>query len=339
MGSEKRPPGPALKDRLHREFYRFSFFQAVSLLEGLSPDRKPLGTTLIPGEEAVRFSSKTGLSFPASDISGLTHGDRAQPAEMEIAFMGFTGPSGVLPHCFSEQVLERAQKKDHGLKAFYDMFLHRLISLFYLTWKKHHLSAGYLSDAKDRISSYFLSLAGLGTGGLLEAIGLPDRSLPYFCSGLLSKGTPSVCTIEAAAGYLSGTTVRVEQFVEQQLFISREERTCVGTANAELGVNTVCGTYVSDRQSKFRVHLGPMAYHQYIRFMPGGEMLRAIFSLIKYMVGLEYDFEVRLYLKRDEVPMCTLGEGHPLLGETTWIKSFGVSHAYDPWTTFQEAAV
>lgn len=111
MGSEERSSGPALKDRLHREFYRFSFFQAVSLLESLSPDRKPLGTTLIPGEEAVRFLSKTGLSFPASDISGLTHRDGAQPAEMEIAFMGFTGPSGLLPYCFSEQVLERAQKK------------------------------------------------------------------------------------------------------------------------------------------------------------------------------------------------------------------------------------
>jgi type VI secretion system protein ImpH len=338
MGSEKRSPVPALKDRLHREFYRFSFFQAVSLLEGLSPDRKPLGTTLVPGEEAVRFSSKTGLSFPASDISGLTHRD-TQPAEMEIAFMGFTGPSGVLPHCFSEQVIERAQKKDHGLKAFYDMFLHRLISLFYLAWKKHHLSAGYLSDAKDKTSSYFLSLTGLGTGGLLEAIGLPDRSLPYFCSGLLSRGTPSVLSIEAAAGYLSGTAVRVEQFVEQQHLINREDRTSIGMANGELGVNTFCGTYVSDRQSKFRVHLGPMAYHQYIRFMPGGEMLRAIFSLIKYMVGLEYDFEVRLYLKRDEVPMCTLGEGHPLLGETTWVKSFGVSHEHDPFATFQETAV
>jgi len=148
-----------------------------------------------------------------------------------------------------------------------------------------------------------------------------------------------VWAIEAAVGYLSGTSVRVEQFVEQQLLISREDRTCIGMANGELGVNTVCGTYVSDRQSKFRVHLGPMTYHQYIRFMPGGEMLRALFSLIKYMVGLEYDFEVRLYLKRDEVPMCTLGEGHPLLGETTWVKSFGVSHEYDPCATFQETAV
>ena len=118
MGSEKRSPDTALKDRLHREFYRFSFFQAVSLLESLFPDRKPLGTTLTPGEEAVRFSSKPGLSFPASDISGLTHEDTAQPADMEVAFMGFIGPSGVLPHCYTEQVLERAQKKDHGLKAF-----------------------------------------------------------------------------------------------------------------------------------------------------------------------------------------------------------------------------
>ncbi len=336
MATKKRQSDTSLKERLFQEFYRFPFFKAVDLLEKLLPDKKPVGSTLVPGEEAVRFSSKPGLSFPPSEISGLRHEEKNKPVDMEITFMGLIGPSGVLPHCYNEQVIERMLQKDHGLKAFYDIFHHRLISLFYLAWKKNRLAENYLPGAKDKNSSYILSLTGLGTPGLLELIGLPDKSLPYFCSGLLSRGTPSASAIEATVRYLTGTPVDIRQFLEQLLPLSPEDQTQIGTANGQLGIDTVCGGYVKECQSKFRVNLGPMGYDDYIRFMPGGEMLRSVFSLVKYMVGIEYEFEVRLILKREEVPACTLGEGHPLLGQTSWIKNSGVIHQFDPYATFQE---
>ncbi len=336
MESEKRQTHTSLTDRLFREFYRFSFFQAVCILENLSEGRKPLGKTLVPGEEAVRFSSKPGLAFPPSDISKIERNDSSGPVDMEVAFMGLVGPSGVLPHCYSEQVIDRMLDKDHGLKAFYDMFHHRLISLFYLAWKKYRLAENYLPGAKDRNSSCILSLTGLGTPGLLESIGLPDRSLPYYCSGLLSRSVPSACAVEAAVRYLAGVPVEIEQFIEQWLPLSAEDRTRIGTANARLGVDAVCGGYVKECQSKFRVNLGPMGYDRYIRFLPGGEMLRSVFALVKYMAGIEYEFEVRVILRREDVPACILGEGHPLLGETTWLGGSGVAPESDPYATFQE---
>jgi type VI secretion system protein ImpH len=74
--------------------------------------------------------------------------------------------------------------------------------------------------------------------------------------------------------------------------------------------------------------------------IPDSDMLRPIFSLIRYMVGIEYEFEVRLILIKEEVPSCTVGlggEGTPRLGWTTWLKTPGTVHTENPYITFQES--
>ncbi|MBI4848473.1 MAG: type VI secretion system baseplate subunit TssG [Nitrospirae bacterium] len=341
MGPAERQSGASLTDRLFKEFYRFSFFKAVGLLEDLFPGKKPIGKTLDPGEEAVRFSSKTGLAFPASDISKMEHKEKDSPVDMEVTFMGLIGPSGVLPHWYNEQAVERIYNKDFGLTAFYDIFHHRLISLFYLAWKKHKLSATYQPDANDKISSCFLNLAGLGTPRLLDLLDINDRSTVYYYSGLLSRQSPSAVAIEAAAGYFAEAQAHVQQFVEQLLPISPEDQTQIGRANSQLGVNTVCGGFFYESKSKFRVRLGPMGFENFRRLLPTGDVLGPAFSMIKYMTGVEHEFDISLILKREEVPSCVLGQGAlpPMLGWTAWVKSEGVMPQRDPCVVFEEKDV
>jgi type VI secretion system protein ImpH len=339
VASKKRKSGTPLKDRLLKEFYGFSFFKAVHLLESLFPDKKPLGQTLTPGEEVVRFSVKPSLTFPPSDISNMEHMDEERPVDMEVTFMGLIGPSGVLPHWYNELAIERAREKDYGLAAFFDIFHHRLISLFYLSWKKHRLPVNYLPGAKDRLSSSLLSLIGLGTRGLTSMIGLPEESL-VFCSGLLSRPVPSAAAIEATVAYLSGARVEVEQFIERVISLCPEDQTQLGLANSQLGKDAVLGRHIWDSQTKFRIHLGPMSYNDFPRFLPSGDMLQPIFSLGKYMVGMEYEFDIRLFLRREEVPPCILGmetPTSPRLGWSAWLKTPGVIHEFDPYITFQES--
>lgn len=351
MGAQKWQSDTSLKDRLLKEFYRFSFFKAVSLLENLCPEKKPIGQTLEPAKEAVRFSSKPGFAFPPSDISQLEHECDERPVDMQVAFMGLIGPSGVLPYWYNELAIEmdelyrkakdkdKKREKHSGITAFLNIFHHRFISLFYLAWKKYRLSATYLPGNKDRLSSHFLSLIGLGTPGLVETIGLPEKSLVYFYSGLLSRQVPSSLAIEATVEYFAGTSVRVQQFIDRMVQISPEDQTHLGLANIQLGVNTVCGNYVWENQTKFRVHLGPLGRDEFFRFLPTGDKLKPCFSLIRYMVGIEYEFEISLVLKREKVPPCILGKDTPapaLLGWSTWIKSPGVIHDHHPSVVFQE---
>jgi predicted component of type VI protein secretion system len=163
MATAKREQDTPLTERLFEEFYRFSFFRAVGLLELLAPGKTQIGHTLNPADEPARFSVKPGFVFHPSDISNLKQVDERNPAEMEVAFMGLVGPSGVLPNWFNELVAERMQQKDFTLSSFLDIFHHRLISLFYLAWKKYRFPVTYLPEVKDRFSHYLMCLIGLGT--------------------------------------------------------------------------------------------------------------------------------------------------------------------------------
>jgi type VI secretion system protein ImpH len=131
VATKKRQSGTSLRDRLEKEVTSFSFFKAVDLLESFHPNKKPLGQTLLPSEEVVRFSVKPGFAFPPSDIAALKPGNDTNAAEMTVTFMGLIGPNGVLPHWYNELAVERNHLKDFSLTAFLDIFHHRLISLFW----------------------------------------------------------------------------------------------------------------------------------------------------------------------------------------------------------------
>src|SRR6185312_2746376 len=124
----------------------FHFFQAVRLLERLFPDRAPVGRLVSPDREVVRFAAHASFPFPASQIQTIDWPDTAPPLpdlpasgapRMVINFMGLAGPSGVMPLYYTELIVERLRQKDRALLGFFDIFNHRMISLFYQAWEKY----------------------------------------------------------------------------------------------------------------------------------------------------------------------------------------------------------
>ena len=321
MATQKRRAHFALKERLFERFHRFSFFEAVHLLERLAPDKPPLGEGLEPTKEPVRFAVAPSFTFPAAEIASLSADASDGPARMGVTFLGLIGPNGVLPHWYNELAIERNRQADFSLTDFLDIFHHRLITLFYLAWKKHRWAENYQPGGQDRLSRCLLSLGGLGTQGLGENIGFENEALA-FNTGLLSMPFPTAAGIESAVASLSGVEATMEQFVEREIPLSPADHTKLGQANARLGMDTVCGGYVRDCQSTFRVDLGPMDYQDFTRFLPGGGTLKPIVSFIRTMVGPEYEFELKIMLDRDEVPPCRLG-GESRLGMTSWLLAPG----------------
>jgi type VI secretion system protein ImpH len=340
MAAEEWGQSSFIEQRLKKEFYRFTFFQSIAIIERHCTGKKPLGEALRPNDEPIRFCVSPGFSFPPSDIAGFRFEEEESRAYLNVAFMGLVGSSGILPRWYNELAQERNRSKDFSLTDFLDLFHHRLNTLFYLAWKKSRITVNYLPGGTDRFSRYFRSLIGLGAGKGSSLSGLGIESLLGF-SGLLSRQVPSTSAIESALSHYSGQKAVVQQFIERAITLPPEDLTKIGISNSGLGVSALCGSQVWENMSKFRIDLGPMDSASFGRFLPGGGLLRSMFSLVRFMVGIEYEFEIRVILKRDQVAPCRLGGKSsafsPMLGWSTWIKAQDAVLNEDPSVTFQDS--
>jgi len=314
-----------LAEMLYREPYRFDFFQAVRLLERLAPARKAVGRFVKPATEAVRFGAHPALAFPASQVQSLTPREGQSPF-MEVNFMGLTGPLGLLPHAYTELVMDRIRLKDYALRDFLDLFHHRMISLFYQAWEKYRFTIAYERGERDRFSHHLLDLIGLGTPGLQNRQEVADDSLRYYC-GLLAMTTRPAVNLEQILCDYFGTPVAVEQFVGAWYPLEPENRCHIGEESGysdQLGWGTVVGDEIWDTQARIRIRLGPMTFKQYRDFLPRGPAWNALRAITRFYTRGEFQAEVQLVLKREETPECRLGpesEETPKLGWSTWAKT------------------
>ena len=73
------------------------------------------------------------------------------PPEMVVAFLGLTGPSGVLPQHYTSLVIERLREKDYSLCATSSTCSTTAsISLFYRAWEKYRFPIAYERVAAGR---------------------------------------------------------------------------------------------------------------------------------------------------------------------------------------------
>jgi type VI secretion system protein ImpH len=324
MATPSRQPDPPLERELFENPQRFDFFQAVRLLERLRPGSSEIGGDGPPRREAVRFRAKAGLAFPASQIHQLesAEGEDGGPSAMTVAFLGLTGPLGVLPHCYSELVARRIREGDHTLEAFLDLFHHRMTSHFYRAWERSRPAISQERGSGGRLSRLIFALIGLATDGLHERNRFPDAALLPFASAFARRQRP-IIILERLLNDHFGLPVAVESFVGRWLKLDPADysrlKPGADPKNA-LGVGLVVGTRVWDQQGAFRLVIGPLTLDRFRTLSPDGETFRSIAQMTRMFVDGEFEFDIQLVLLAKEVPACQLGRGSRM-GRDAWLKS------------------
>lgn len=315
-----------IRAMLEREPYSFQFFQAVRLLERLYPERNPVGLFVTPSSEVAQFSSVPSLSFPASEIQELGM-DGDQP-KMFVNFMGLSAATGVLPHPYTEYLLEKIRAKDRGPGEFFDIFNRRIIALFYRGWQKYRFYIAYerTGASDDVISARLLDLIGLGTSGLTHRMDIADEAGLYY-AGLLSQRRPTAQGLEQLLEDYFEVPVEVEQFTGTWNRLPAANQTFLRDSGAfceRLGMGTIVGDEVWDQHGTVTVRLGPMPFARYQQFLPGAAANRELRAWLRLYANREFDFIVRLVLEREEAPGMKLGEEGiraSRLGLVSWLKN------------------
>jgi type VI secretion system protein ImpH len=319
---------PALAEVRRRLFdapYDFEFFQAVRLLGQLQPGKSPVGRYVNPQEEIVRFGAQPSLSFPASQIYGLTT-TKDGHLRMDVNFIGLVGPLGLLPTHITELITNRVRAKDTALLDFINIFNHRMTSFFYQAWEKNHFTVAYERDQNDPITGFLLAIAGLGSPSLRQRQVVRDETFIYY-AGILGASPKSATALEAVLADYFDVAVEIEPFIGVWRRLDEPDQTQVGDDSldaATLGFGAVAGDEVWDQQSRVRIKLGPLSAERYREFLPSGPAWPELQALTRTYRGTDMEFEVQLILKREEVPVVELkklAEDSPRLGWDTWMKS------------------
>jgi type VI secretion system protein ImpH len=336
MAPPRRISNPPVSARVRAEPRRFGFFQAVRLLEGEALKAAGTRNPLAPvGEEAdarqrtVSFRAAAHLSFPQSEIDTLVE-QPPGPPEIAVNFIGLTGPSGVLPQHYSVALIRELRRRNTALRDFFDLFNNRLIAFFYRAWAKYRIPISVDrggAEGRDGATQTLRALIGFGTDGVLARYGIGQHALLHY-AGLLGHFPRNALSLERLLSDYFRLPIRIEPFAGRWMAIPPDQRSRLGGGGlrpqfAGLGVDCVVGAAYWDVQGSFAIRIGPIGYREFIELMPDASMLSQLSELTRLYVDSQLGFQVRLQLRKEEIPKLRLdGRAAPgaRLGWNTWLQ-------------------
>jgi type VI secretion system protein ImpH len=310
---------------LAREPYRYDFYQTLRRLECLYDNKPRWGAALRPVDEPVRLGQDPDVAFAPAPLASLEWGQDGAPPRLQVRLFGLLGPNGPLPIHITEYARHRLRHSgDPTLSRFLDLFHHRFIALFYRAWAQAQPHVNRDRPDLDRFLVYIGSFIGVAPESLRHRDTVPDLARLHH-AGTLVRQVRNADGLAAIIRHFFSVPAAIEEFVGHWLRLAPAERSYLRRDAAALGFGAVLGARVWDHQCKFRIHLGPLTLAQYESFLPataanrtGGTLLRKLADWVRFYFCFELDWDVRLVLKREEVPRLKLGSAGQL-GWTTWL--------------------
>ncbi len=146
----------------------------------------------------------------------------------------------------------------------------------------------------------------------------------HYAGTLARRARPAVVLEDLFSGAL-GRTVRIEQFRGEWCMLPTDAQTILPSARrsegqfARLGVDAVAGERAWEVQGGFRLHIGPLAYHEFVELLPDTKGARFLVDLVRFGAGSEFAFDYRLSLAEGQVPDWQLQPDPLRLGWNTWL--------------------
>lgn len=319
MSQQQAQQIAALWQALETKPWEFDLFALLRHIEALHPHLPRLGRAKRPSQEPIRLGQEPSSMFAPSTIARLDPPKRRGGHKLVIHSFGMFGPNGALPLVLTEYARERVlHHGDRTLVEFADIFHHRLTLLFYRAWADAQSTVSLDRPADEKFTRHAASTVSYGLAATRNRDAVPDHARLNHAGHLVRQTRNAEGLARILANFFR-VPAAIEEFVGRWLPLPRDQRTRLNAnRGAQLGIDAVAGSAVWDRQHRFRVRLGPMTRSAYEDLLPPGYAHRQLLDWVRSYIGIELDWDVRLVLRRIDVPQARLG-GDTRLGWTTWI--------------------
>lgn len=312
-------------DELLQHPQRFSFYQAVKLLEQANAQQQTVSVGYYGpcGNESIRFRPYASLGFASADIKQL----KAIPRQkgdvvyrMDINFLGLYGATSPLPAFYTEAIIQHADSESNR-RDFLDLFHHRIISLHYRTQAKYLLFEQIKSGLTDPVSNWLFALIGLKNVTQLDSPPLTRLNRLLANMGLLATQNRSGAMISRIISHYFGRIpVEVQEFIPRKVNISHNQQVRLGKQQSTLGEDITIGAQVDNLSGKFRLWIGPLSFTRFNQFLPGNGEYEQLIALIRYLLRDPLAFDIGLKLHQQDTPLLTLANNAPCrLGWSSWL--------------------
>ena len=233
---------------------------------------------------------------------------------------GLLGPNGALPIHLTDWARDRARNYgDAAFVRFLDVFHHRMLSLFYRAWAQAQAAVSMDRPRQDFFGQPPRRAVRPGRAALRGRDGVPD-TVKLAHAGVFGRQVRSAECLQIVLANYFRVPVRIEEFVGHWLDIAPEQRSRLGRARlSPAWARTRCSARgPGTRKAASAWCIGPLSFRDYERFLPRGRSSRALHDLIRLYVGVEQSWEVRLVLKKEEVPLAWLGNS-VWIGWSSWL--------------------
>ncbi len=277
-----------------------------------TPTSRAGARRLRPVDEPVRLGQDPDLSFAPAPIASFdagTDGEPAAPAgagclvcSVRTVRCRFTSPSTRASGCAMPATRRSAGFSTSSITGCSRSSIER--------GRRHSRTSAAIARSEDRVRRHTSARSsGCLPSPFRQRDSIPDVAKLFHVGGADAAraqcrrtGGDSAAVLPGAGGRSSSSSHTGCILGSRRAHVSRRGR----AQRSALGA--VLGARVWDRQHKFRLHLGPLTLDQYESFLPGGNAVADTGGLGRVLYFcFELDWDLRLLLKRDEVPPLTLG--------------------------------
>ena len=311
METDARQQKTDINSKLFEESSKFSFIQAIRLLEQNFKDKEGVL------ENNIRVRPRLSLDFPNSDIVDIQKdGDFVR---LTVTFMGLYGESSPLPTFYTEMLLQEEKDDKSVMRDFIDIFNAPVYQAYFKVWLKSQLGIRLDEFNDTKVLDLLHVFSGMPKEELRQKHEDSYSLLKY--AGLNMHYPRSAEALRTLiSDIINNGRVEIIQCIKQMAPIPEHQYCSLGESNTTLDENLHLGDRIKDRMGKFRIFIDDLDMESFNGLLPHTQRFRSLSEAVRLYIGESLDWDLQLTLKEGVCADVSLGEeGNSRLGLNTWL--------------------